>query len=132
MIIGVVFTLIGDYNMFAIGRFIEGICVGYYSFLTPLYLREISPIEISGILGSFFVLFVRGGALVTFSICMLLPLPSKVKPNDQWWRLEIGFPFFLVVTQVLALLLVYRYDTPKGCLLKGDKEQVFSVFHFNE
>ena len=115
--------------MFAIGRFIEGICAGYYSSVTPLYLREISPTEIAGVLGSFFVLFLRGGALVTFSICMLLPLPDKVKHSDQWWRIEIGFPFLLVLTQVIALILVYKYDTPKGCLLKGDKEQVKSSYY---
>ena len=27
----------GDYLFFAIGRFIQGICLGYYSFITPLY-----------------------------------------------------------------------------------------------
>ena len=64
--IGVGFALIGNYPCFVVGRLIKGLCMGYYTSLTPLYgilllyqlVREISPVEISGILGSFFVLSV--------------------------------------------------------------------------
>lgn len=40
-------TLIG-------GRFIEGICVGYYTTIAPIYLKEIAPKELRRMLGLFF------------------------------------------------------------------------------
>ena len=62
---GVVLTLIGNYPCFLLGRLFKGICCGMYTSLCPLYcisfyiiVREISPVEISGILGSFFVISV--------------------------------------------------------------------------
>jgi hypothetical protein len=36
------------------GRFIVGIAIGLDTVLTPIYIREISPPEISGVLGSLF------------------------------------------------------------------------------
>ena len=68
MTIGIILELIGEYVSFVFGRFIVGLSIGYYSFITPLYcmhmapnkviVREISPKEIAGKLGSMFVLFV--------------------------------------------------------------------------
>lgn len=120
---GVILALPGSYVSFVIGRFVQGLSVGYYSFLTPLYLREISPAELGGILGAMFVLFQRAGTLVTFLVCMLLPSLSKAKTTDQWWRIEIGFPLLLVAVQSLSLLLYYVHDTPKGSMLKGDEPE---------
>ena len=68
MTIGIILELIGEYISFIFGRFIVGLGIGYYSFITPLFcthmtgnkmiVREISPKEIAGKLGSLFVLFV--------------------------------------------------------------------------
>ena len=66
-IFGIAITLVGDYYCLVVGRFIQGLCGGYYTILCPLYsnkrkpsfpVREISPNEISGYLCTFFVLFV--------------------------------------------------------------------------
>jgi len=78
-------------------------------------------------------LFVRSGALVTFAISLLLPRPSKIPHDDQWWRIEIGFCLVFAAMQALSLLLVFKYDTPKGCMIKGDKESckkmLMEMFH---
>lgn len=66
-IVGIGFSLIGNYICFVIARIIKGLCMGYYTSLTPLYglgflsfiVREVSPPEIAGVLGSLFVLFVN-------------------------------------------------------------------------
>lgn len=36
------------------GRFIEGICIGYYTTIAPIYLKEIAPKELRRMLGLFF------------------------------------------------------------------------------
>lgn len=56
-------------------------------------------------------------------MCLLLPLPSKVKLNDQWWRIVIGFPFMFVAIQFLCMSIIFVYETPKGSLLKSDEAQ---------
>jgi MFS family permease len=46
-------------NMFPtllVGRFLEGICIGFYSAIAPIYLREIAPKELRKLLGLFFSL----------------------------------------------------------------------------
>ena len=67
MISAVVLMLQSSYVCLAIGRLFGGVAFGFFSFLVPLscncmmliiLVREISPVEISGFLGSFFVLFV--------------------------------------------------------------------------
>ena len=88
-----------------------------------IVVREISPPEIAGMLGSFFVFLVRSGGLVSYAVSLLLPLPSKVKPIDNWWRIEISFACVFILIQLMFLSLIFIYDTPKGCFLKGDKEQ---------
>ena len=64
----VLFTFIPTYGCLAIGRALGGVAIGYYTFLVPLscaghmftiIVRELSPVEISGIIGSFFPFAVR-------------------------------------------------------------------------
>jgi len=42
-IIAIVLVNITIYGTLIAGRFLEGICVGYYSAIAPIYLREIAP-----------------------------------------------------------------------------------------
>jgi|688.fasta_scaffold1026142_1 SP family galactose:H+ symporter-like MFS transporter len=46
------------------GRFIEGICIGYYTTIAPIYLKEIAPKELRKLLGLFFSLGKIIGVLV--------------------------------------------------------------------
>jgi MFS family permease len=41
--IAVVLINITIFGTLLAGRFLEGICVGYYSAIAPIYLREIAP-----------------------------------------------------------------------------------------
>lgn len=42
-IIAVVLININNFGSLVAGRFLEGTCVGYYTLLAPIYLREIAP-----------------------------------------------------------------------------------------
>jgi len=88
-------------------------------------VREISPAEISGKLSALFVVLVRMGAFSTFAVCLLLPKLSIANHKDQWWRVELGFPMILVIIQFLFLLFLYNHETPKGSLLKNNKNNVY-------
>ena len=45
---------INSFGALIAGRFLEGICVGFYSAIAPIYLREIAPKELRKMLGLFF------------------------------------------------------------------------------
>lgn len=36
-LVGIGFSLVGNYPMFVVSRAIKGLCMGYYTSLTPLY-----------------------------------------------------------------------------------------------
>ena len=52
MILGSPYLKKGGPVLFIFGCFIYGIAIGFFSFLTPKYITETAPLEISGKLGS--------------------------------------------------------------------------------
>ena len=47
--------------IFLICRIMQGVCVGFYSAIAPLIIKEFAPTEIAGTLGAFNQLFVAFG-----------------------------------------------------------------------
>lgn len=66
---------IENYYTLLLFRFCQGFCVGVYSALAPLIIKELSPNEISGTLGTYAQLNVCGG--VTFG-CILTYVLKKI------------------------------------------------------
>ena len=50
----IVLVNITTFGTLLAGRAIEGICVGYYTTIAPIYLKEIAPKELRRMLGLFF------------------------------------------------------------------------------
>lgn len=95
------------FGILVAGRFIEGICIGYYTTIAPIYLKEIAPKELRKMLGLFFSLGKIIGVLVVIIIEMIL----DEYPNP------IGFRIILSMTAVFSLLqaiLIFFFgsDTP--------------------
>ena len=65
----------------------------------------------------------RGGNILSYLVGIFLPIPSKLKADDQQWKFPIGIPMFLGILQIFLLTQIYYYETPKGCLLKRDADQ---------
>lgn len=63
---------------FFIARIMQGVCVGLYSAIAPLIIKEFAPVEIAGTLGAFNQLFVAGGV---FFACLLQYIMKKVNDN---------------------------------------------------
>ena len=59
-------------NMLYVGRFITGIASGMTALSVPLYIGEIAPKEIRGMLGSGFQIACTAGLLVTYSLGLFL------------------------------------------------------------
>lgn len=54
LILSILFVQITTPVTLFLGRFLEGVCVGYYVSIAPIYLKEISPKEIRSTTGTFF------------------------------------------------------------------------------
>lgn len=72
-IIGTVFTLIPVFATLIIGRIIQGLCVGLYSAIVPLFINELSPIEVSGKLGALNQLLIVFGIVITNVMALFVP-----------------------------------------------------------
>ncbi|MCB0368668.1 MAG: MFS transporter [Bdellovibrionales bacterium] len=68
----IVLVNITTFYTLLIGRFIEGICVGFYSAIAPIYLKEIAPKELRKMLGLFFSFGKILGVLISIFIQLIV------------------------------------------------------------
>ena len=66
LIIGVSLTLINEFWVLCLGRFIYGMGVGALSVFCPKYIAETSPIEVKGPAGALTAISIAFGVLVAF------------------------------------------------------------------
>lgn len=59
---------------------------------------------------------------------MALILPETATDKSYttalWCKIILGLPLLTVAIQTLLLLLYFRYDTPKSCMLSHDEGKV--------
>lgn len=55
-----------------LGRFLEGVCIGYYVSIAPIYLKEISPKQMRSVTGTFFGLGKIVGVLTVILLELIL------------------------------------------------------------
>lgn len=73
-IIGTALYFINNFWIGVIGRFISGLIVGINSALVPLFIKEISPKEISGLAGTFNQGFINTGLILSYLLGLLFPI----------------------------------------------------------
>ena len=116
-----VFTILGgtlmgiskstsSFEVLMIGRFLIGISCGLYTGLSPLYINEISPINIRGAIGTVNQLAVTSGILTS----MILGLGKVLGGRDSW-------PVMLALTVVPSILqcviLPFMPESPRYLIL---------------
>ena len=103
--------------VFTVGRLIYGYSAGLFSFLTPKYISETSPVEVSGMLGGVSQLACTFGILMPMS---LSPMYKDNGNNDTFIYIIFALPFGMAIFQLLFLFTVFRFDTPPQLKKKGD------------
>jgi SP family facilitated glucose transporter-like MFS transporter 1 len=105
------------YYMMIAGRFFIGFTSGLASSLVPMYLTEVSPINLRGTLGSINQLLVTIGILVS----QVLGLPY-ILGNEHYWPLIFAFALVPALFQVATL--PFAPESPKyNVIVKGKNEQ---------
>jgi SP family galactose:H+ symporter-like MFS transporter len=97
-----------------VGRFLEGVCIGYYVSIAPIYLKEISPKHMRATTGTFFGLGKIIGVLTVIILELLL--------GEGAWRFLLSVTVILALTQS-AILAVIGVDTPHEWIARGDTER---------
>ena len=111
-----------------IGRLLCGISVGINSQIIPIYINELSPIEISGVMGTFFQFFINMGILISYLMGLGIPDDSdNYDLDNSWWRFVFAFPIITCVLRIFFLLFVYTFDTPFSLIKHGKKEEMMKL-----
>ncbi len=104
-----------SYELIMIARFISGLYCGLFSGVLPLYLSELAPMNLRGLIGGFYQLSIVIGILAT-NIYGL----RQVLGNEQLWPiLAGGFQYFPMLVQTG---LFFAVESPKHLFMnKNDK-----------
>jgi MFS family permease len=98
-----------NFPMLIICRFFQGFAVGILSSITPLMLREFSPNEMAGSLGSFTEFHISIGSLIgSFFPYILLKITGDLEAKAYWYYV-FAFPQTIIVLQTILLIFVFPY-----------------------
>jgi MFS family permease len=139
-LVGGVMVLIPNFFMLLIGRVIQGLCVGLYSAIVPLFINEFAPLEISGRLGALNQLLIVSGIVVTNVLALFVPeidLPDNIDDAvianypiwSSWWII-FGMPLVIAGLQIILLLTLFRRETPRYLYSAGRDEDALELIKF--
>ncbi|KAL4472326.1 hypothetical protein ABPG72_002809 [Tetrahymena utriculariae] len=134
-IIGIIGTIIIiiDHTVpnLLIGRFICGFCIGTNTAIIPIYIKDFSPIEISGRAGAVNQIILTFGVFCSYLIALVLPLPANTKDgysDGGPWRIVLGLPMIAPVIRLIILLFIFRLETPTIMIKEHRYQEVKEFF----
>lgn len=119
---GLLIFIQNAYILFLV-RIIQGICVGFYSAITPVIIKEISPNEISGTLGALNQFFIAFGVFFSFCFKFILEKVADDEKGESIWWIVFAFPLLTISLQTFLLRFVFPYETPKYLLQKNRENE---------
>ena len=126
--VGVGITLIDDFVVLCIGRFIYGISVGAFSVFCPKYISETAPIEVKGPAGALSQVCITFGILVAFTVGLGI---GDVDEDDvdsfeiqDYWYILFALPLIFSTIQIIFLYCIFPYDTPVSLKQDGNLEDL--------
>ena len=105
----------GSYEMIMAGRLLIGLNCGFNSGLCPMYITELSPVQIRGAIGVLFQLGVTSSILIS----QVLGLPDLLG-NKELWPLLLGFTGLFSIFQLVSL--PFCPESPRFLLIKKDMQ----------
>lgn len=90
-----------------IGRIFLGIVIGVLSSILPLYLNSLSPLTVSGKIGSMNQLLTCCGVITAYLFGYLI---TEDKSDELIWRILVGFPILPSSIAIVGFYAVCPYD----------------------
>ena len=105
-----------SFTMLLLGRFLSGFIVGINTSLIPIYVREFSPVEISGKTGSLQELLMKIGIFISYIIGnAFLPTSATISHDyndNKTWKYVLGVAMIPVVIRFFIFLFKYNTEVP--------------------
>ena len=102
------------------GRMILGLAIGMVNFVVPLYLSEISPQKVRGMLVSLYQLAITAGILFSYLINRIFAL------SEYNWRWMLGSG--LIPALILLVGISFLGDTPRWLISKKREKEAREIF----
>jgi SP family galactose:H+ symporter-like MFS transporter len=104
-------------NQLLISRLYLGLAIGVSSFAVPLYIAEIAPTKIRGILVSLFQLLITVGILASF----ISDYAIADNSNLASWRMM--FYVGIIPAVILLIGVIFLPETPRWLMSKGREDE---------
>lgn len=102
------------------GRMILGLAIGMVNFVIPLYLSELSPQKVRGMLVSLYQLAITAGILFSYLINRIFAL------SEYNWRWMLGAG--LIPALILLIGISFLGDTPRWLISKKREQEAKEIF----
>ena len=102
------------------GRMILGLAIGMVNFVIPLYLSELSPQKVRGMLVSLYQLAITAGILFSYLINRVFAL------SEYNWRWMLGAG--LIPALILLIGISFLGDTPRWLISKKREAEAREIF----
>ena len=102
------------------GRMILGLAIGMVNFVIPLYLSELSPQKVRGMLVSLYQLAITAGILFSYLINRIFAL------SEYNWRWMLGAG--LIPALILLIGISFLGDTPRWLISKKREDEAKEIF----
>ncbi|SDN11050.1 sugar porter family MFS transporter [Kriegella aquimaris] len=113
-------------TQFVAARFVGGLGVGAASMLSPLYISEIAPAKMRGMLVSLYQLaIVLGINFVYFVNLKIANVGTEAWNIDMGWRYMLGSEIIPALLFFILLFLVP--ESPRWLTLKGKEEEAATI-----
>ena len=109
-----------DLWVFMACRIGQGVCVGIYMAMVPIYIHELCPKEVLGSYGVFTQLFVIVALVFVFG--MGLAFDSASLAAEDFYRLMVSMVGVFVIIQSVLLVLGFIPESPNSLLARGRRE----------
>lgn len=103
------------------GRLLQGIIVGCFTTVAPIYISEVAPKSISGSLGMANQFMGATGTTVAFLFAFIVPTKDDdATLTTKIWMLLLFLPGILGFIQLILMIFVFKYDSPTYYLSQKD------------
>ena len=116
-IAGSLLSMIANLASFSIHRFLVGFATGFNSTLVPLYVKETSPVAITGTTGCINGVMIFVGVVVAYLLGLGFSDPAT--NGDYYWRFVFLFPIITCLMRIFFLKLVFVYESPLYYVMKN-------------
>lgn len=98
-------------------RIFQGIFIGNYMAIVPIYINELAPKQIVGSFGVLTQLFVVIALVISYGIGLILN--ASAVDHYTFYRLMVGLNAIPIIIQSILLIVGYIPESPNSLILKN-------------